>query len=92
MLEVLLVGKGIGRSGSVFASLVTVRSWRRCRRALLREEGYGLSFLIPCDGVPMNDQSTYTTSVNGFTYFCLLTPSVAAQLFGCLVSLDVVPY
>jgi hypothetical protein len=62
---VLLVREGSRCLGSVFVSLDTVRSWRRCRRGLLRGESCGLSFLIPCGRASINDQSKYTTGVNG---------------------------
>ncbi len=90
MPGVLLVGEGSGCLGSVFVSLDTVRSWRRCRRGLLRGEGCGRSFLTPCGRASINDQSKYTTDAN--TYVRLLAPSIAAQTFGCFVLLDVGPY
>jgi hypothetical protein len=40
-----------------------------CRRALLGEESCGRSFLIPCGRASINDQSKYTTGVNGLLTF-----------------------
>ncbi len=88
----LLFGEGSGCFGSVFLSLDIVRSWARwlsSRRALLREE---TTFLIPCGRASINVQSKYTTGVNGLTYFRLLAPSVAAQLFGGFGFLGAGPY
>jgi len=69
---VLLVGEGSGCLGSVFLSLDTVRSWGHCissRRALVREDNCGRSFLIPCGRFPINDQSKYAvTGTNGLPW------------------------
>jgi hypothetical protein len=66
---VLLVGEGSGCLDSVFVSLDTVHSWRCCRRRLLRGEDCGRSFLIPRGRASINDQSEYTTGVNGLLTF-----------------------
>ena len=69
--------------GSVFASLDTVRSWRRAF--------FGRPFLIPCGRASVNDQSKYTTGVK-LTYFRLGAPSIAARLLEGFVLLDAGPY
>ncbi len=61
MLGVLVIAEGSWCLGSVFVSLDTVRSWRCCRRRLLRGEDCGRSFLIPCGRASINDQSKHTT-------------------------------
>ncbi len=92
MPGVLLVGKGSECLGLMFVSLDIVRSRQRCRRGLLRGKSCGLSFLIPCGRASINNQSKCTTGDRWLTYFRLLAPSVAAQLFGCFVLLDAGPY
>jgi hypothetical protein len=52
----------------------------------------GVNSLLSSFGTSINDQSEYTTGDEWHTYFRLLAPSVAAQLFGCFVVLDAGPY
>ncbi len=48
--------------------------------------------MVCCGRSSVNDQSKYTTGVNGLFTFAFLALSIAAQLFGCFVLLDAGPY
>src|SRR5579862_354590 len=86
----MLVVDGSGCFGSIFLSLDTVGSWRSCIsswRALLREESCGRAFLILCGRASINDQSKYTTGLNGlltFVFWHRALPSNFLDVSVCL--------